>query len=106
MSETRLMLWSVRREAWEHRSIWFAPLVAAGVLLFGFFIGSFHLPHTMRTLSALDPVRQQATIEKPYAFAPVPLLFIAFLVGIFYCLDALHGERRDRSVLFWKSLPV
>ena len=25
---------------------------------------------------------------------------------IFYCLDALHGERRDRSILFWKSLPV
>src|SRR5207245_2315921 len=22
------------------------------------------------------------------------------------CLDALHGERRDRSILFWKSLPV
>ncbi len=30
----------------------------------------------------------------------------AFIVGIFYCLDALHGERRDRSILFWKSLPV
>lgn len=29
-----------------------------------------------------------------------------FVVGIFYCLDALHGERRDRSILFWKSLPV
>jgi len=27
-------------------------------------------------------------------------------VGLFYCLDALYGERRDRSVLFWKSLPV
>ncbi len=30
----------------------------------------------------------------------------AFIVGMFYCLDALHGERRDRSILFWKSLPV
>ena len=30
----------------------------------------------------------------------------AFVVGVFYCLDALHGERRDRSILFWKSLPV
>src|SRR5204863_3140653 len=29
-----------------------------------------------------------------------------FVVGVFYCLDALHGERRDRSILFWKSLPV
>jgi len=28
------------------------------------------------------------------------------VIGIFYCLDSLYGERRDRSVLFWKSLPV
>ncbi len=28
------------------------------------------------------------------------------LVGIFYSLDALYGERRDRSILFWKSMPV
>jgi len=27
-------------------------------------------------------------------------------VSVFYCIDALHGERRDRSILFWKSLPV
>jgi len=29
-----------------------------------------------------------------------------FIVGVFYCLDALYGERRDRSILFWKSMPV
>jgi ABC-2 type transport system permease protein len=34
------------------------------------------------------------------------LIFTALIVGIFYCLDALYGERRDRSILFWKSLPV
>ena len=34
------------------------------------------------------------------------LIFTAFIVGVFYCLDALHSERRDRSILFWKSLPV
>jgi ABC-2 type transport system permease protein len=34
------------------------------------------------------------------------ILLTAFVVGVFYCLDALHGERRDRSILFWKSLPV
>jgi ABC-2 type transport system permease protein len=34
------------------------------------------------------------------------LILTAFIVGVFYCLDALYGERRDRSILFWKSLPV
>jgi ABC-2 type transport system permease protein len=31
---------------------------------------------------------------------------LAILTGIFYSADALHGERRDRSILFWKSMPV
>jgi ABC-2 type transport system permease protein len=42
----------------------------------------------------------------PYSMAPAPIMLATFLVGIFYCLDALYGERRDRSILFWKSLPV
>jgi len=39
-------------------------------------------------------------------FASLLLMFTTLVVGIFYSLDALYGERRDRSVLFWKSLPV
>src|SRR5206468_3871621 len=30
----------------------------------------------------------------------------AFVMGIFYTIDTFYGERRDRSILFWKSLPV
>jgi hypothetical protein len=33
-------------------------------------------------------------------------MLTAMTVGVFHCLDALYGERRDRSTLFWKSLPV
>jgi ABC-2 type transport system permease protein len=38
----------------------------------------------------------------------VSLLLMAttLVVSLFYCLDALQSERRDRSILFWKSLPV
>ena len=54
----------------------------------------------------LDPAHQRAAIEQPYDLAAMMMIFIAFIVGVFYCLDALHGERRDRSILFWKSLPV
>jgi hypothetical protein len=38
--------------------------------------------------------------------APAPIMLATFLVGIFYSLDALYGERRERSILFWKSMPV
>jgi ABC-2 type transport system permease protein len=42
----------------------------------------------------------------PYGHTGWLLLMTAFVVGVFYSLDALYGERRDRSILFWKSLPV
>ncbi len=45
-------------------------------------------------------------IMQPYYFAALLLMGISLIVAVFYCLDALHGERRDRSILFWKSLPV
>jgi ABC-2 type transport system permease protein len=34
-----------------------------------------------------------------------PLIVLGFVV-FFYCLGALYDERKDRSVLFWKSLPL
>jgi len=42
----------------------------------------------------------------PYDMAAGLMMLTSILVSVFYCLDALHGERRDRSILFWKSLPV
>lgn len=106
MSATRPLYWSVRRELWENRSIYIAPLIVAGVVLFGYAISAIGLPHRRRALLLLDPLKQRAIVEQPYDVAAMMLMLTAFLVGIFYCLDALHGERRDRSILFWKSLPV
>ena len=106
ISATRTFYWSVRRELWENRSIYLAPLAVAGVFLFGFLISLVHLPGTMRGLSALDPAQQHDSIISPYEFAGGLMMLTTLLVAVFYCLDALHGERRDRSILFWKSLPV
>jgi ABC-2 type transport system permease protein len=100
------MYWSVRRELWENRSIYIAPLVVAAVALFGSLISTMTLPHRMRAVLALDPAKQRAAVVMPYNFVAALLIVTAFIVGVFYCLDALHGERRDRSILFWKSLPV
>ncbi len=106
MSPTRPMYWSVRRELWENRSIYIGPLVVAAVLLFAFLINHMTLPNRMRALSALEPAKQHAAISMPYNVAAGLITLTAFIVGVFYCLDALHSERRDRSILFWKSLPV
>jgi len=103
---TRPFYWSVWRELWENHSIYIAPSIVSAIIVFGSFVGAFHLPGRRQNALLLDPARRQAAIEMPYDVAAVMLIFTAFIIGVFYCLDALHGERRERSILFWKSLPV
>src|SRR5947209_6143967 len=103
---TRPLYWSVLRELWENKSIYIAPAIVAAVLLLGALISSGYLPERRRNAMLLDEVRRRAAIELPYNIVAVMLIVTAFIVGFFYCLDALYGERRDRSILFWKSLPV
>jgi ABC-2 type transport system permease protein len=98
--------WSVRREFWENRSLYVVPIAVAGLILFGFLISTAHLSRNIRDALLLDPLRQQATIRQPYNFAELIMMATFLIVAAFYCLDALYGERRDRSILFWKSLPV
>ena len=98
--------WSVCRELWENRSIYIAPILVAVVVLFGFLVSTIGLPERRREVLLLDSVKARAAIEVPYNMAAIMLILTAFVVGVFYCLDALYGERRDRSILFWKSLPV
>jgi ABC-2 type transport system permease protein len=106
LSPTRPLYWSVRRELWENRSIYLAPLAASAVILFSSLIGVFRLPSKMHAAMALDPEQQSQAIVMPYEFAAGMFMAVGLIVGVFYCLDALYGERRDRSILFWKSLPV
>jgi len=97
---TRVLYWSIRRELWENRSIYIAPLAVAGVALFAFclssFVGIWEKP------LRFNPAQPQA----PFDMAAGLMMLTGIVVSVFYCLDALHGERRDRSILFWKSLPV
>ena len=96
----------MRRELCEYRSIYLAPLAIAGVFLLGFLFVLVSLPHTMRNAMALDPSHQRDALAHPYDLAAALIMGAAFIVSIIYSLDALYGERRDRSILFWKSLPV
>ncbi len=103
--ELQRFYWSVRRELWENRAVYIAPLVAAVVFLFGFVINIIHLRRHL-DVSPLDPAQQHHLLFTRYEIAAALIMVTAFAVGIFYTLDALYGERRDRSILFWKSLPV
>ena len=101
------MYWSVRREAvGEPIDLSRAAGRRRRDSLLGFLISTIRLPAKMRAASALDPMQQHNVIAQPYDMAAGLMMLTTLVVGVFYCLDALYGERRDRSILFWKSLPV
>ena len=102
----RPFYWSVRRELWENRSLFIAPLVAGGIAIVALILNAMHLDEGMQMLSALDPDRQRAIVTGIYGGIAFLITWVMAITGFFYLLDALHGERKDRSVLFWKSMPV
>lgn len=110
----RPFYWSVRREIWENRAVYLAPLAVAALVLFGFAISLHGLPQAARILAGQKPTapaelmaysRQSMVLMTPQ-FTPAAILVAALIWAVFYSLASLNAERRDKSVLFWKSLPV
>lgn len=102
----RVMYWSLRRELWESRSIYLAPLAVASVALVGILINAVRLPAKIRAAAGVAPMQLHDAIQQPYDLVAGLLMVTTLIVAVVYSLDALYGERRDRSILFWKSLPV
>ncbi len=101
---TRALYWSVRHELWENRSIYIAPLAVAAVALFAFSMSA--IAGIWEKSLRLNSAHASDVVAQPYDVAAGLLMLTCIVVSVFYCLDALHSERRDRSILFWKSLPV
>jgi ABC-2 type transport system permease protein len=57
-------------------------------------------------VAAMPADAQRMAVVMPFGLTASVILLISFVVGAFYCFDALNTERRDRSILFWKSMPV
>jgi len=104
----------IRRELWEHKALWIAPVVTAVLLWVATFwalvsmvttpeaVGAFN-EHAVPELSGNGASQMAHGMVR----AGVALLYLVTLVVLFfYVLDSLYGERKDRSILFWRSLPV
>jgi len=123
------MIWLIRREVWENRSLWIAPLVVAGVILIISAFGGIHVGNGNDVSLGWDSdvgahmsAQDRENIRNAMATAPLSkkqiiyaitlstftaiLTFTMIIVLFFYLLDSLLAERKDRSILFWKSLPV
>jgi ABC-2 type transport system permease protein len=128
--KTYLLL--IRREIWEHRSLWIAPLIWVAIifLMFSwvlfFKLGADHHSGQLFSAQNLEQVeslnesgraelQRIIELEDDRAQTPLALTYLAIngliaafvtMVVFFYLIDCLYAERRDRSILFWKSLPV
>lgn len=101
----RTFFWQIRRELWEHRALWAAPLAVAAFAVIVHLGVSLTASDAGRTAALADPARVGEFMTHYSAMIGVTVV-TGLLVGVLYSLGALQGERRDRSILFWKSLPV
>ena len=120
----RLLL---RREFWEHKGgfLW-APLIAGGISLLlaamaavvgvvmlnravssgDIQINGIDIGMLTREMSASDAAQLAQGLDWSLLMSAAwPFIVLTFVV-FFYCLGALYDDRKDRSVLFWKSLPI
>ncbi len=93
----------VRREFWEHPSLWAAPVAVTVLMLFAAMFGRAALPTGRMTL---PPEMTQALFALGVLALGVAQYVTMSVVLFFYASDCLYSERRDRSILFWKSMPV
>lgn len=103
VKEARPFFWSVRRELMENRFVYIAPMIVTAIVAFG---SCVTMMSRIRSIESVEAARRDIWLMHPFSMAPAPIMLATFLIGLLYSIDALFGERRDRSILFWKSLPV
>jgi ABC-2 type transport system permease protein len=93
-------IWLVRREFWENRAIWMIPMVMSAFLLLVALFGRVDL-------LAVSVHVPGSTVGQAFLAAVAATFFaVMSIYAAWYLLDCLYADRKDRSVLFWKSLPI
>lgn len=106
----------IRRELWEHRSLYVAPLVIALLVSLFSIMGQVTVSgfdHADRALDIgivgamnLSEENRSAILSGLMVSLSMPLVFTMWILATFYSLDSLYAERKDRSILFWRSIPL
>lgn len=118
--KSAVFLTLLKRETWEHRSLVWAPLVTAALIVASALLSTTLSRNIGASVNidingegvdffqrlALDTDAQAGLFAIWMGSLMLPVLLVGFVVVSFYLLDALYAERKDRSILFWKSMPV
>jgi ABC-2 type transport system permease protein len=97
-------IWLMRREFWENRAIWLIPAVFGGLLVLASLFGGYQVLGAADLASVRSVV--QAGAFDGMILTAVTFFLIMWIYSTWYLLDCLYTDRRDRSVLFWKSMPI
>ena len=78
----RPFYWSLRRELWENRAIYLAPLAVAATVLAAFLFTSFHLPRAVLSAAGPGGARAAQHLNMPYAAVAGAMFVISFVVAM------------------------
>ncbi len=99
----------IRREFWEHRALWMAPAAVAVLYIVAcVFLTTIHTP-LLAFNGGEGPQLAggiMAMLSATQLMFTTLLLMVMSVILFYYLGDCLYAERKDRSILFWKSLPV
>jgi len=94
----------IRRELWEHRQLWIVPLAIAGMIVAAMMFPNADLHMDRADMAA--PQKYMDLFALFHAALTIPQFLLLAVLLPYYLLDCLYAERKDRSILFWKALPV
>jgi len=57
-------------------------------------------------LAGLESAERVLLLDRVYQLSSYPFLMMSLVVAVNYLLGSMFNERKDRSILFWKSMPV
>jgi ABC-2 type transport system permease protein len=107
----RSQLALIQRELWEHRSVYVAPAVVGALLILASLTGQVtvdgldHVDFGIIGAANMPENARAAVLSGIMIGLSATLIFTMWILAAFYSLDALYAERKDRSILFWRSIP-
>lgn len=104
----------IKREFWEHRSMWVTPVAIASIVILAtlttlVFAGDFAKELDLAIFGAQNiagDMERKAMLSGFFVMSSPLFLLGLVILMVFYTLDSLYAERKDKSILFWRSLPV
>ena len=99
-------IWLMRREFWENRAIWIVPLSLGALLTLATLFGKVDIDGFTAQVGPATPEQGLVVGGLILFISGIVFFAMAYVYASWYLMDCLYADRKDRSILFWKSLPI